>query len=285
MNPGYGASLNIYADELVGVEDVNVYDLPTLAIDPLETYAVGNPKEFTLTVTNPATGRDYTDLNVDLAVPAGATLEYWDGGAWVAYAPGVDVGALAVDTSADGLFRITFDAAGDIVIPVTLNDGTILLVEDSFTFTVLEAYTVTGTVQMQGRTERSGVLIELVHNTLEYLYDTLSTNFITDNYTLSNVAAGEYTLTITHDRYLDFVYTTYNTADINLSRLELRGGDVQKDNEIDIFDASLVGTNYGASGNNAADANFDGTVNIQDLAMIGGNFDMTPGDAYSGWTP
>jgi len=292
MNPLYGSSLNIYAAGMVGIADVNVYDLPTLKIVPLENFAVGNAKEFTLTVTNPATGRDYTALNVDLVVPDGAVLEYWDGDSWELYEPGVDIGELDAGATADVLFHITFATAGDINIPVTLNDGTTFLVDQTFTFTVLNAFTVTGTVQMQGRTERAGVLIELAHNEFaEYMYDTLSTNIITDNYTLLNVADGLYTLTITHDRYLDFVYTSYSTADLDLTRLELRGGDVQKDNLIDIFDASLVGLNYGAAGNNSADANFDSTVNIQDLAMIGGNFDLqstvpsATNYAYGTWTP
>jgi len=292
MNPTFGSSLNIYAAGMEGVADVNVYVLPTLTIDPLATFAVGNVKEFTLTVTNPATGRAYTDLNVDLVVPTGATLEYWDGTAWVEYVDGVEIGELAIDATADVLFRIVFAAVTPSDVTVTLNDGTVFLVEDTFTFIVLDAYTVTGTVQMQGRTERAGVLVAL-SNATEYGYDTLSTNIITDNYTLLNVADGTYDLSITHDRYLDFTYTgLVLTSDIlDLTRLELRGGDVEKDNLIDIFDASLVGLNYGSAGNNAADANFDGTVNIQDLAMIGGNFDLQSTDslstnyAYGTWAP
>ena len=58
-----------------------------------------------------------------------------------------------------------------------------------------------------------------------------------------------------------------------------------KNNAIDISDASLVGTYYNIAGDNDADANFDETVNIFDLAMVGGNYGLTSGTAYASWTP
>jgi hypothetical protein len=47
----------------------------------------------------------------------------------------------------------------------------------------------------------------------------------------------------------------------------------------------MIGTAYGATGNNDADANFDLRVNIQDLALVGGNFGLTSATAYNSWTP
>jgi hypothetical protein len=32
------------------------------------------------------------------------------------------------------------------------------------------------------------------------------------------------------------------------------------------------------------DCNFDGIVNVQDLAMVGGNYGLTSAAAYSAWT-
>jgi hypothetical protein len=288
MNPGSGSSLNIYAAGMAGVADVNVYDLPTLAIDPLATFAVGNPKEFTLTVSNPSTGRAYTNLVVNLT-GLEATLEYYNGSAWVTYTQGTALNTgrpLNVGDSATVDFRVSFTAAGTDTATVSVYENTIFLMTGDFVFTVLDAYDVTGSVQMQGRTVRSGVSVGLAHNTIpEYLYNTLSTDLMTGNYTLSNVAEGGYTLTITHDRYLDFSYSPLTAGNINLTRLELRGGDVVKNNAIDISDASLVGTYYNIAGDNDADANFDETVNIFDLAMVGGNYGLTSGTAYASWTP
>ena len=70
----------------------------------------------------------------------------------------------------------------------------------------------------------------------------------------------------------------------NIPALILRGGNAYwrssltvLDNTIDTSDASLVGAQYGGSGSgdtfgNHGDCNFDGIVNIQDLALVGGNW-------------
>ncbi|HQA29770.1 MAG TPA: hypothetical protein PLA02_11215, partial [Brevefilum fermentans] len=61
--------------------------------------------------------------------------------------------------------------------------------------------------------------------------------------------------------------------------------------EIDIGDAGLVGGAYGQPGSttptgaNHPDVNFDGKVNIQDLALVGGNFGLTSAGAYEEWMP
>jgi hypothetical protein len=33
------------------------------------------------------------------------------------------------------------------------------------------------------------------------------------------------------------------------------------------------------------DVNFDGKVNIQDLALVGGNYRLTSADVYGSWVP
>jgi len=210
-------------------------------------------------------------------VPADAELYYFDGVDWVLYVDGVEIGLLAAGADAEVKFRITFATAGAAV-PVTaeLFDATIFLVEETFNFEVLGAYTVIGSVQMQGRTVRSGVLVELFHTTLlEYAYDMLSTSPITGNFSFANVAQGVYDLFFTQDRYLNLgVALTVDSDILNWGRLELKGGDLNNDNEVELGDASIVGANYGATGDNIGDANFDGTVNIYDLAMVGGNYGL-----------
>ena len=62
------------------------------------------------------------------------------------------------------------------------------------------------------------------------------------------------------------------------------------DNIIDTSDASLVGAQYGGPGSgdslgNHGDCNFDGIVNIQDLALVGGNWNLTSAVAYTAWLP
>ena len=292
MNPGYYSSLNIYPTALVGITDVNVYDLPTLTATPLDEYYVNNPKEFTLTVTNPDDGRDYDSAEVclDLSnLPEGTVLEIHDGTNWAvidleSLVDGIYciyIGELNAGDVKEFELRITFPEAGSIGIPVKLYDDDIFLVEETFEFEVL-AYTWTGSVQMQGRTVRSGVLVKLVHQALEYVYQMFSTAPITNNFGFSNVAYGVHELTITHDRYLDLIdyELTIDANTLNWGRFELKGGDVNNDNEVDLGDASIVGSYYGQAGFKIGDANFDNIVNIFDLAMVGGNYGLqshTPG--------
>ena len=97
-------------------------------------------------------------------------------------------------------------------------------------------------------------------------------------------------------RYLN-IHTSMNrevavSGDILLPELQLKGGNaVWTDNFINISDASVVsamceltvadlleGETLGG------DVNFDGVANIQDLAMVAGNFDLSSEDAYAAWT-
>lgn len=81
-------------------------------------------------------------------------------------------------------------------------------------------------------------------------------------------------------------------SDLTLPPLRLLAGDATADNVIDAADASLVGASYGltlsdlAAGKTLdADVNFDGVVNLRDLALVAGNFDLTSALAYESWVP
>jgi len=68
----------------------------------------------------------------------------------------------------------------------------------------------------------------------------------------------------------------------------LRGGNVDNDEEIGLADAGIIGGVYGSTGDPqliTADANFDGRVNILDLALVGGNYLLTTATAYTSWAP
>ena len=163
---------------------------------------------------------------------------------------------------------------------------------DDGAVTIRDHYTVTGTVSMQGRTVRSGVLFTLTSNTgiLWGPFQASSSVPISNNVFLANVVENEYQITISQDRYLDVTVASGKfvdvISDLTLAAIELLGGDVNNSNAIGIDDAGIVGADYGLSGiENDGDANFDSIVNIQDLALVGGNFDATSADAYDSWTP
>jgi len=69
-----------------------------------------------------------------------------------------------------------------------------------------------------------------------------------------------------------------------LNSLRLYGGDVNQDNAIGLADASTVGFDWGSTLNPESNINYDGIVNIQDLALVGGNYGLVSATAYSWWS-
>jgi hypothetical protein len=276
-------------------------------------FAVGVTEEFSLDIDNPTDGGTYANpqLVFDLA-GSGATLEYWNGSAWVEvmspdYA--VDLPQLNPgDYTSDFDFRITFPTSGSYAISVELVDtgadvGDLdggVLAEAALGADVVDNYSVIGTISMQGRTVRSGVLVTLTATNYGPFSGT-TVDIITNNLTITGVAEDTYTVTTYQPRYLNVTAAlgktiTVDGADYTMAPLELRGGNAVwvNDNVINVQDASAVGSDYGKTGDMDADVNFDGKVNIQDLALVGGNFDLTSEHAYSdvggvyggvNWTP
>ncbi|MGB5048755.1 MAG: hypothetical protein WBO46_07475, partial [Caldilineaceae bacterium] len=107
-----------------------------------------------------------------------------------------------------------------------------------------------------------------------------------------NVPAGTagtlYNVRVDAPKYLAAKRTiTINPGDtveyLSATELELRGGDINNDDKINIQDLVLIGVNFD-TGTASADINGDGTVNIQDLAIAAGNFSLTTDTAYTGYT-
>ena len=189
-------------------------------------------------------------------------------------------------------FLVTFDEAwtGDVSVSLYDSDWTPadrLLATASATGAVVNGdFVVTGTFSMQGRASRAGIPVTLTWGgTLETYGPSASTiDVISNNFTLTLKYGGDYTLTTLQPRYLNVTTALGKTitalaADRAMLPLELKGGNAvwrdvltgAPDNVIDTSDASLVGTQYGSGGTsdgylNNGDCNFDGKVNIQDLA-------------------
>ena len=107
------------------------------------------------------------------------------------------------------------------------------------------------------------------------------------NYWFTGVETLTYTFTTSQPRYLNVTTASGKTflvnRDLTLNPLRLYGGDVNQDNAITVSDASAVGTAWGSTANPDANINYDGIVNIQDLALVGSNYDATSATAYAGW--
>ncbi|MEM7028059.1 MAG: SBBP repeat-containing protein [Chloroflexota bacterium] len=175
----------------------------------------------------------------------------------------VNCTSLAADN--DGFSQATTDVPGDI--------------------TIIEFGTFSGTVEYQGRTDHSNIAVD---STSEPAGAT-ATSDTTDNVGLANltmVRTGSYDIEADADLYLPNCLTIngLGAQETVLPPTTLKGGDATNDNRIRIADATLIGTHFGntvAGGADPnADINADGVVNIQDLAILGGNFGLTNCQAW-----
>ena len=154
---------------------------------------------------------------------------------------------------------------------------------------------VSGLVTLQGiLAPRAGVGITLTP--VSGVTRTTSSNEMTDiNYWFTGVETLTYTFTTSQPRYLNLTATVGTIPgsdktflvdrDLTLNPLRLFGGDVNQDKIIELLDASDVGFAWGSTANPEANINYDGIVNIQDLALVGGNYGLTSATAYSWWIP
>lgn len=272
-------------------------------------YTAGVPATVTITVAD----TDHTGpFEVVFDYPAGTSITF--GGTTVVCdssgCPVIEV-TLTYPGPTNLSFEVTLPGAGTYDVGVELyhnaGAGDIRLLDyDTATGVVVSGdFTVAGTFSMQGRTVRGGIPVTLTWGgTLEtYGPSADTTEAIENNFSLIVNYGGTYTITTLQPRYLNVVTLSAKTITVDgnevLPALRLRGGNAVwiDDNKIDGGDASLVGTQYGDEvvgeqplDINHGDCNFDGIVNIQDLALVGGNFDLQSDDpgtpatfAYTAW--
>lgn len=312
MAPGYGPSNLIIANDMAdGSLTVVTAQPPALTSTTLAgPYVADSVQEFQVTLTNPVDGNNFNPVIfryvVQNAVLADITsFQYLAGTTWMDMPmsqSGLDVVGyygpatgfpIAPGYSATTTFRIQFKTAKSYPVAMTLNDmntapETVLA---TLAQTAVVNANVTGTVSMQGRTARAGVPFTLTGSLGSVTFT--STSWISGNLSFPNLAAGTYTITTHQPRYLNITSDLLKTITISgtdaIAPLELKGGNANwTDNVIDINDASRVGGVYGQTlSDDDGDVNFSGKVDIFDLALVGGNFDLTSAAAYSSthWVP
>ena len=294
-------------------DTVKVYDQPEISsTDLVGPYLVGVQQQFQVTTTNPATGANYAQVLYNYTIPTAvltdiASFQYQDGETWrdmpleqsgddlVGYFGPSTGFPMVSGFSATTNFRVTFNTAKDYTFVLTLNDldaDKLELARFEAIAVVLDNLNITGTVSMQGRTVTSGVPMTLTALLVPYgPYQATSFDQISNNISFSSVAAGGYLITTNQPRYLNLtadlnITKVFSSEAFTINRLELKGGNAKwTDNLIDLSDASVITTVYGQTGDMDADVNFDGKVNILDLALVGGNYNLTSATAYASWTP
>ena len=298
---GSGHMVDVYdkvtsAERIVSVdysETAIVYTAPVItAAFPAGPYAAGVPVTVPVSITNPDGIPGPFELTLDL--PAGTTFTFGD----LTYlcgtegCPAIPLTSLPI-TGSD--LVITFAESFNGSVAFTLTDTTwdpdrVLATLTQTGVIVGGDYGVTGTFSMQGRTKRAGVEVTFTWDGGTYSVTATTIEQISNNLAAILKYGGDYTITVSQARYLDI--TTAHGATINpatalslvLDSLELRAGDADDDNDVDLDDATIVGGLYGTGTiADRGDINFDNRVNIQDLALIGGNYELqstTPTAAY-----
>ncbi len=136
--------------------------------------------------------------------------------------------------------------------------------------------TLTGSVNLQGRSDQSGASIEVWQGAVLVQ----STTSAADGSFALLVADGTYDVVLDHPSYLAEVQSGVpisGGAPVSLGTVELRGGDINDDRTIDMLDINAIGAAFGLGCADPGyqpihDLNADCTIDILDLAMAGGNF-------------
>lgn len=176
----------------------------------------------------------------------------------------VDLDASAVRLGAQGGVNIYVDSVTDS------------------TVTIYGTTDVSGRVDLQGRTNDAGADVTLPAGTL---YDGgKKTTDSWGRYAFEGVTDGTYTVTVEMARYLDASKEWEIQGDtMVLTPLVLLGGDVNDSDKIDIADLASIGGKFGNSVDpetTPEDINYDAWVDILDLVLAAGNYDL----AESPWS-
>ncbi len=274
---GYDITYNVFVDanELWGVEFEMSFDPAVVQVVSVTNGGVFAPisEACSLTYNNSTgvihyCGQSYSSIS-GASVPAFTV---------VFHGAGAGVSALHFNPANDLYSMAPPSGASTKVFPAALNDGQV---------TVMNAFTISGRIDLQGRADDSGTVMTFHPGVLGYGYTSTAANFWGEA-GFGAVVADDYPVTAVMPGYLDVTLSSNRVATIGLSRslslLVLLGGDANDDNLINITDAQLAGLQYGSSGA-GADINGDGVVNMLDLALISVNFLKDSATAYGTWTP
>lgn len=130
--------------------------------------------------------------------------------------------------------------------------------------------TVSGSVELQGRTNHSGATVTLTGESGVPLATTTESD---GSFTINSVPMGTYVLEITMPGYLSHTVSTVMVDEELLVEVKrLLGGDINNDTQITIDDLNQVLTEYLSMDGSIADVNGDTQVTIDDLSILLSNY-------------
>jgi len=137
-----------------------------------------------------------------------------------------------------------------------------------------EPGTITGQVDLQGRTNEQGAIVTVNPGGYWSVSDS------SGNYTIPNVPPGTYTVNAEMTLYLDGSKSGVMVnagATTTLNQVRLLGSDCNDDDIVNLHDATIMGPAFDSEPGDPnwdprADINADGKVNILDAGISGGNW-------------
>ncbi|MBC7265227.1 MAG: right-handed parallel beta-helix repeat-containing protein [Chloroflexi bacterium] len=145
---------------------------------------------------------------------------------------------------------------------------------------ILGTTTVSGVVDLQGRDNDSGAVVDPEPGQT-YGYDPAPyTTGAWGTYSFANMTDDTYKFTVEMTRYLDaYKDVVVGGETLDLGTVKLLGGDADDSDTIDISDLTIIGGQFGKSGSDItdprADINADNMVDILDLVLAAGNYDLS----------
>jgi len=178
-----------------------------------------------------------------------------------------------------------------------VNNGTITTAYDPGP---LDKIPVSGEIELERQSDRGGIPVTLTDGAMYLIgpYTTLSLSQPGTNLYFGEVVLDTYLITTHQPRYLNLdslvnKIFSVSASETNINFLELLIGNPEwSDNVIDLNDLNLVDDWFDSTSEDLdpgeeldADVNFDGLVNVQDLAIVAGRFGLTSMDVYADWIP
>lgn len=162
------------------------------------------------------------------------------------------------------------------ILPPTATGTTAPPAEVVPTATLASRSAVTGAVTYPGRDDHAGINVSLV--TAEGAQVAVTTGS-SGTYQFTDIPVGTYLIRIAAPQALTMERMIEIPADgtaIDLGTHELVLGDVDENDRIDLVDATYISANYGldASLSPGSDLNRDSEIDVGDLVLVGGSFDL-----------
>ena len=289
LNNGNIITLDLQVTNAVSLQGFDVsltYDPEVVALDSWSHGGMLSPTAVVAQTNTPG----YLRLAI---VQLGGTPPSGDGILLQLTFSGVGVGTSAVTiTNAE----FTNGLVGGVTTPAQEN-GSLAVGYDP---DLLDQFALMGEVSLQGQLQRAGVPFSLApgQTFAGGPYLAVSADLGGENLDFGPVIADSYLITTEQPRYLNLTGDLGKVISVSASKTSLQaigliaGNAVWTDNVIDTADASLVGASYGMILADLqvgemldADVNFDGVVDLKDLALVAGNYDLSSAAVYQDWEP